>query len=111
MWKERRHKQEGETGGGVEGEMMGQSGRAAERPSVAPILDSADALQTYSQARGLQANTKECDCFSPLLPSPSLTSSFGLRLRNPRQRLIAECKGFSWANELSTGAGTLSCTL
>lgn len=50
-------------------------------------------------------------CISPPLPSPPLLSSLSLRSRNPWQRLIAECKGFSWANELNTGAGTLSVTL
>lgn len=43
--------------------------------------------------------------------SPPLPSSHSLWPRNPRQGLIAECKGFGWANELSTGAGTISRTL
>lgn len=43
---------------------------------------------------------------SPPLSSHPLLSSLSLWLRNLRQRLIAECKSCSWANDLSTGAGT-----
>lgn len=41
-----------------------------------------------------------------LLSSPTHPSSLSLRLRNPRQCLIAECKGCCWANELSNRAET-----